>query len=115
MTYEVNKAFMDEVQDELSNYIDDLYDYRTDYSGRYMYEQECIAFVHNETELRFGMTLLMAVLQVAQDNQKIDNAVLTMARQEDWWSLINLIGGGKTDSMGRSAITYFPDIKFVEE
>jgi hypothetical protein len=115
MTYTVNKEFMEKVQDELSNYLDDLFDFRTDYSGRYMYEQKCVAWVHDETDLRFGMSLLMAIRQIAEDDKKLDNALLTMARQEDWWQLINLIGGGKSDNLGRNTITYFPDIQFEEE
>lgn len=115
MTYSIDQKTLEQIQDELSNYLDDLYDFRTDYSGRYMYEQKCVAWDHDESEMRFGMSLLMAIKTVAKDNEESDNELLQLARQEDWWQLINFIAGGKSDSMGRHTVTYFPDLKFVED
>lgn len=114
MTYELTKTVLDQIQDELSNYMDDLYEYRTDYSGRHMYEQQCIAWDHDESELRFGLALFQAIIEVAKADQESDNKLLQLARQEDWWELFSVISSGKSDSMGRHTVTYFPGLKFVE-
>lgn len=114
MTIAIPKDLLDEIHDEMSNYMDDLQDLHPDYSGRAMYGAKCIGWSHDETSERFVMTLLMTVIQVAKENTESDNPLLQLARQEDWWELLNTLSYAKSDSLGRSTITYFPDLVLEE-
>lgn len=115
MTYTITRKALDELQDELSNFMDDLDEVNTGYTGRRMYTKTCIAWVHNESELRFGTALLMALMAVTKENEVLDDELFQLVRQEDWWSLLNFIGSGHTDNMGHRVITYYPDLTLQED
>ena len=114
MTIAIPKDLLDEIHTELSNYMDDLQDMHPDYTGRGMWNGKCIGWSHDETSERFVLSLLMAVMEVSKENPNSDSPLLQMARQSDWWELLNTIAYAKSDSLGRSTITYFPDLVLEE-
>ena len=69
------------------------YEYRDDYSGRFMYGSRCVGIVSEEASL---FTVLIQLTEYLKDNE-IDD-------------IPNKIGVPKTDSMGIGAIIYFPKI-----
>jgi hypothetical protein len=71
------------------------------YSGRGMYGKQCLGITHNQPE-RVICTLFSVALEM--DWEREDLQTLAEALQES-----------RTDSMGRSAIVYFPDIELTED
>lgn len=111
MTYTITQDLLDQIHDEMSNYMDDLQEVRADYSGRGMYGKTCVGWVHEVSDLKFGAALLRALTQVAKDNPDVVNELLDIARSDDWWETLNFIDKGRQDSMGMSTITYFPNLQ----
>lgn len=75
-------------------------DYRA-YSGRAMYGKQCLGIAHNQPE-RVICTLFSVALELDWE-------------REDLQSLAEALQESCTDSMGRSAIVYFPDVELTED
>lgn len=111
MTQMIDADLLDMIHDELANYMDDLSEVYKDYSGRYMYGQTCVGWVHNSGSIRFGAALFQAIVSVAKDNPDSSDELLSMAHNENWYGITNFIGGAREDSMGLGTITYFPNLR----
>lgn len=110
MTYTIEKDILDQIHDEMANWMDDLGEVITDYSGRGMWNQTCVAWTHDAGSIRFGLGLFMAILQVSKDNKTSENKILQLARQEDWWELFSVISQAREDALGQRTVTYYPSI-----
>jgi hypothetical protein len=76
------------------------------YSGRAMYGKQCLGITHNQPE-RVICTLFSVALEMDWEREDWE--------REDLQSLAEALQESCTDSMGRSAIVYFPDIELTED
>lgn len=71
-------------------------DLRTDYSGRGMFGRECVGFDTSRGALNFGLDLAKELVVHGKDGME----------------LLDELGTGREDNMGRDYIYYFPDIQW---
>ena len=75
-------------------------DIRPDYSGRGMYGDTCFGIVHSDSESMVALAIVDALFTVDEMTLAGPAEVLMQAQQ--------ILRTTRNDSMGRSAITYFP-------
>jgi hypothetical protein len=91
--------------------------WRTDYSGRGMYGDECVGVVVDNAS-GFNAAMVMAVCdwleqdkpEETEEELAEDNIIHTLT---DRWEIYDMFGHPSQDNMGRSAIVYWPDLRFV--
>ena len=89
MPITITRDQLQQITDTLGD--DDDFSVREDYSGRGMFDATCVGFVHDCSAFELGVAI-GAILG--------DNALDLRAR---------------TDSMGRSTITYFPNLAIADD
>lgn len=80
---------------------DAQYDIRA-YSGRCMYGEHCLAVTTDSASE--AATVVLDVVQACAEN----------GTAEDVLELVSRLRGSRTDSMGRSVVVYWPDIKMAD-
>lgn len=108
--FEIDGSILNEIHDELSNYLDDVEEPIMDYEGRGMYGKKCVGWLHNTGPLRFGAALFAAIVEVSRQNPGATYPLLVLVTDQDWYGLTNFVGSGRVDSMGHRQVTYFPDL-----
>ena len=96
-----SKCSLDLIMDRVMDYYDNDVDVRTDYSGRGMYDRECIGFVvETGTVIIFLMALTAALVNLERDGEDVPN-----------WMDLN----SAQDNMAMDAIVYFPNWQLDKE
>lgn len=80
---------------------DAQYDIRS-YSGRCMYGEHCLAVTTDSASE--AATVILDVVQACAENGTV----------EDVLELVSRLRGSRTDSMGRSVVVYWPEIKMAD-
>ena len=92
------------MRDKLAKLIEDFcdtgdYEFRGDYSGRYMYGRSCVGIVC-DNPITATVELFAYILNEDEDTD-IDE-------------LASILGDARSDNMGLSMIVYFPQIKMED-
>jgi hypothetical protein len=72
------------------------------YSGRAMYGEHCLAVTTDSPSE--AVTVVLDVVQACAENGTAEDVV----------ELVNMLRGSRTDSMGRGAVVYWPDIPWAD-
>lgn len=88
---------MDYVKDLIKEFCEaEGYEFRDNYSGRFMYGQRCVGIVTDEQPIPLIVSLF---------------GFLAEESELDCYNIERMLKGAKTDDMGLSTIIYFPEIK----
>lgn len=85
---------------EFVEFIRDYTEYEpAKYSGRGMYGRQCVSITHDSPE-----DVILDILQAKAENAP-----------EEVSQMIDMLRGSSQDSMGRSSVIYWPNVKWPEE